>query len=179
MNPSQTRIILPTNATSAANPLADTIPTTIAHDTVVQTNREGEPPEYREIKTTEQILEPILLEKAPLAKMMTKKTTTTTVEEVPTVPTSRITTTIQEIPASTNYVLKQANEFKPIAVISDTTPINSVNNQIVGTTNTGSLTTPGKIVGDLEPVISEQYVTTVAEPVTKKVIKTVTHETNN
>ncbi|CAF1373473.1 unnamed protein product [Rotaria sp. Silwood1] len=177
MNPPQARIILPTNATSATNPLAATTPTAITRDTVVQTNREGEPPEYREIKTTEQILEPILLEKAPSAKMTTK-TTTTTVEEVSTIPTSRITTTVQEIPASTDYVLKRADEFKPLAVISDTTPINSANNQIVGTTSTGSLTTPGKIVGDLEQVVSEHVVTTVAEPVIKKVVKTVTHETN-
>ncbi|CAF1026976.1 unnamed protein product [Rotaria sordida] len=177
MNSPQTRIILPTNATSVSNPLAATTPTAIAHDTVVQTNREGEPPEYREIKTTEQILEPTLLEKVPPTKMTTKTTTTTTVEEVPTVPTSKVTTTVQETPASTDYVLKQADEFKPIAVVSDTTPVNSANNQIVGTTSTGSLTTPGKIVGDLEPIVSEHHVTTVAEPVTKKVIKTVTKET--
>ncbi|CAF3710907.1 unnamed protein product [Rotaria sordida] len=194
MNSPQTRIILPTNATSVSNPLAATTPTAIAHDTVVQTNREGEPPEYREIKTTEQILEPTLLEKVPPTKMTTKTTTTTTVEEVPTVstsketttttvkevptaPTSKVTTTVQETPASTDYVLKQADEFKPIAVVSDTTPVNSANNQIVGTTSTGSLTTPGKIVGDLEPIVSEHHVTTVAEPVTKKAIKTVTKET--
>ncbi|CAF3804691.1 unnamed protein product [Rotaria sordida] len=171
MDPSQAaRIILPTNTTSATNP------TVIVRDTVVQTNREGEPPEYRKIKTTEQILEPTLLGKTSPAKVTTK--TTTTVEEVPTVPTSRITTTVQEIPVTTDYVVKRADEFKPIAVISDTTPINSVNNQIVETTSTSSLTTPGKIVSDSEPVISERYVTTVTEPVTKKIIKTVTYETN-
>ncbi|CAF1438313.1 unnamed protein product, partial [Rotaria sordida] len=171
MDPSQAaRIILPTNTTSATNPTA------IVRDTVVQTNREGEPPEYREIKTTEQILEPTLLGKTSPAKVTTK--TTTTVEEVSTIPTSRITTTVQEIPVTTDYVVKRADEFKPIAVISDTTPINSVNNQIVETTSTSSLTTPGKIVDGSEPVISERYVTTVTEPVTKKIIKTVTYETN-
>ncbi|CAF4312583.1 unnamed protein product, partial [Rotaria sordida] len=168
MDPSQAaRSILPTNTTSATNPTA------IVRDTVVQMNREGEPPEYREIKTTEQILEPTLLGKTSPAKVTTKTTTTTTVEEVSTIPTSRITTTVQEIPVTTDYVVKRADEFKPIAVISDTTPINSVNNQIVETTSTSSLITPGKIVGDSEPVISERYVTTVTEPVTKKIIKTV------
>lgn len=52
MDPPRAHIILPTNATGAANPLANTTPTAVARDTVIQTNREGEPSEYREIKTT-------------------------------------------------------------------------------------------------------------------------------
>jgi hypothetical protein len=158
MDSSHAHVILPTNATSAANPLADTTPTAIALDTVVQTSREGEPLEYREIKTTEKVFEP----KSPLTDMTTKTTTTTTVEEVP---------------SSKEYVVKDADVYNPIAVISDTTPVNSANNQIVGTTASGSLTTPGKIVGDMEPVIAEHHKATVTEPVTKKVVKTETTET--
>jgi hypothetical protein len=154
MNLPHAHIILPTNATSAANPLAQTTPTAIARDTVVQTNREGEPLEYREIKTTEQTSKP--------TDMTTTKKTTTTVEEVPT---------------SNEYVVKQADVFTPLAVISDTTPVNSTNNQIVGKTASGSLTTPGKIVGDMEPIFAEHHMATVAEPVTKKVVKTETIET--
>jgi len=154
MNLPHAHIILPTNATSAANPLAQTTPTAIARDTVVQTNREGEPLEYREIKTTEQISKP--------TDMTTTKKTTTTVEEVPT---------------SNEYVVKQADVFTPLAVISDTTPVNSTNNQIIGKTASGSLTTPGKIVGDMEPIFAEHHMATVAEPVAKKVVKTETIET--
>jgi hypothetical protein len=155
MDPSHAHFILPTNATSAANPLADTTPTAIARDTVIQTNREGEPFEYREIKTTVQDFKP---------KDMTTKTKTTT-------------TTVEEVPTSNEYVVKDADVYKPLAVVSDTTPINSANNQIVGTTASGSLTTPGKIVGDMEPIITEHHKATVAEPVTKKVIKTEITET--
>jgi hypothetical protein len=155
MDAPHAHFILPTNATSAANPLADTTPTAIALDTVIQTNREGEPLEYREIKTTEKV-------SPPTNMTTTKKTTTTTVEEVPT---------------SKEYVVKDVNVFEPVAVISDTIPVNSANNQIVGRTASGSLTTPGKIVGDMEPILSEHYMATVAEPVTKKVVKTETIET--
>jgi len=159
MDPLHAHIILPTNATSAANPLANTTPTAIARDTVVQTNREGEPLEYREIKTTEKVYKPT----SPPIDMTTKtKTTTTTVEEVPT---------------SNDYVVKVADVYQPVAVVSDTTPVNSTNNQIVGITASGSLTTPGKIVGDMEPIIAEHHKATVAEPVTKKVVKTEITET--
>ncbi len=97
-------------------------------------NRLGEPLECREIKTTEYISTP--------TDMATTKTTTTTVEEVP---------------ASNKYVVKQADVFTPLAVISETTP--------------------GKIVGDMEPIFAEHHTATVAEPAAKKVIKTETVET--
>ena len=126
-------------------------PTSVGLDTVVQTNREGDPLEYREIKTTEQVFHP------------TAQATT---------PTTTKTTVVEEVPANTEYVLKKVDKYEPLAVVSDTTPINSVNNQIVGKTATGSLTTPGKIVGDLEPVLVKDQPITVAEPVAKKVIKT-------
>jgi hypothetical protein len=115
-------------------------------------NQLGEPLECREIQTTEYISTP------------TDMATTTT-------------TTVEEVPASNKYVVKQADVFTPLAVISDTTPVNSANNQIVGKTASGSLTTPGKIVGDMEPIFAEHHTATVAEPVTKKVIKTETVET--
>ena len=99
MDPPRAHIVLPTNATSAANPLAATTPTAIARDTVVQTNRVGEPPEYREIKTTETILQPTLLEYAPPPNITTETKTTTTVEEIPTVPVPSTTTTVvKEVP---------------------------------------------------------------------------------
>jgi hypothetical protein len=91
--------------------------------------------------------------------------------------TKTTTTTVEEVPSSTDYVVKDADVYKPIAVVSDSTPVNSANNQIVGTTASGSLTTPGKIVGDMEPIIAEHHKATVAEPVTKKVVKTETTET--
>ncbi len=81
------------------------------------------------------------------------------------------TTTVEEIPASKENVAKEADVFKPLAVVSDTTSVNSTNNQIVGTTASGSLTTPGKIVGDMEPIVAEHHKATVVEPVTTKVIK--------
>lgn len=156
MEPSHAHIILPTNATSAANPLAATTPTAVARDTVIQTNLPGEPLEYQEI-----------ISKGPISesKDMSNTTKTTT------------TTTVEEVPSSKEYVLKEADVFKPLAVISDSTPVNSTNNRIVGTTASGSLTTPGKIVGDLEPIVAEHQTATVAEPVTKKVVKTETVET--
>ncbi|CAF0945741.1 unnamed protein product [Didymodactylos carnosus] len=173
------RVILPTNATSAANPLAKTIPTAISRDTVVEINREGEPPQYREIKQSEQILEPTELGATSIITqkpMTTTKTTSkSTVEEVPTGTTK--TTVVTESAPVPEYVSKNVDEFKPIAVISDTTPVGSDNNRIVGQTATGSFTTPGKIVGDLEPVVAEHQVTTVVEPATKQVTKTVTTET--
>ncbi len=138
-------MVLSTNATSAANSLADMTPTSIGLDRVVQTNREGEPPEYREIKTTQRILTPISLDEDPLE---------TTTE-----------------PAETEYVLKQVDEYEPLAVLSDTTPFGSANNRIVGITSAGSLTTPGKIVGDLEPVLYEDHLVTVAEPRHTKIVK--------
>jgi hypothetical protein len=149
-------MVLPTNATSAANSFADMTPTSTALDRVVQTNREGEPPEYREIKTTEHILKPTFLDEIPPA-------TTTKIVEM--------------VPAETRYVLKQVDEYEPLAVFSDTSPIDSAKNQIVGITSTGSLTTPGKIVGDLEPVLWEDHLVTVAEPVHTKIIKNESTET--
>jgi hypothetical protein len=159
MTSAQAYIIVSTDDTSADNSLADTIPTTITHDRVVQTNKEGEPLEYRAIKTTEKVLEP----KSPPEQMSTKTTTTTT--------------TVEEVPTTNDYVVKEADVYKPIAVVSDSTSVNSANNQIVGTTASGSLTTPGKIVGDMETVVAEHHVAKVAEPVTKKVTKTETTET--
>ena len=91
--------------------------------------------------------------------------------------TTKKTTTIEEVPVSNEYVVKQADVFTPLAVISDTTPVDSTNNQIVGKTASGSLTTPGKIVGDMEPIVAEHHKTTVTEPVTKKIVKTETIET--
>jgi hypothetical protein len=146
-------MVLPTNATSAANSFADMTPTSIALDRVVQTNREGEPLEYREIKTTEHILKPTLLDEIPS------------------------TTTTEIVPVENRYVLKQVDEYEPLAVFSDTSPVDSANNQIVGITSTGSLTTPGKIVGDLEPVLWEDHLVTVAEPVLMKVVKNESTET--
>jgi hypothetical protein len=149
-------MVLPTNATSADNALAGMTPTSMALDRVVQTNREGNPLEYREIKTTEHILKPTLLDEIPPA----------------------ITTKIVEYaPVEPGYVLKQIDEYEPLAVISDTSPVDSANNQIVGITTTGSLTTPGKIVGDLEPVLWEDHLVTVAEPVPTKVVKNESTET--
>ena len=84
---------------------------------------------------------------------------------------------MEEVPVANEYVVKEADVFTPLAVVSDTTPVNSVNNQIVGKTASGSLTTPGKIVGDLEPIVAEHHTATVAEPATKKVTKTETVET--
>ena len=162
MEPSHAHVILPTNATSAANPLAATTPTAVARDTVIQTNHPGEPLEYQEIITKE----PVFHSKSPSTDMSDKTKTTTTT-----------TTTVEEVPSSKEYVLKEADVFKPLAVVSDTTPVNSANNQIVGKTASGSLTTPGKIVGDMEPIVAEHGTATVAEPVTKKVIKTETTET--
>ncbi|CAF0728943.1 unnamed protein product [Adineta steineri] len=160
MDPPHTHLILPTNATSAANPLAATTPTAIAHDTVIQTNREGDPLEYTEIITKENDSKP----KSSSTEMTTKKTTTTT-------------TTTTEEPTSKEYVVKEADVFKPLAVVSDTTPVNSVNNQIVGTTASGSLTTPGKIVGDMETIVAEHEKAAIVEPVSKKVTTTETTET--
>jgi uncharacterized ParB-like nuclease family protein len=91
--------------------------------------------------------------------------------------TTTKTTTVEEVPVSNEYVVKQADVFTPLAVVSDTTSVNSANNQIVGKTASGSLTTPGKIVGDMEPIVAEHHMTTVTEPVTKKVVKTETIET--
>jgi hypothetical protein len=153
MDPSRARIILPTNATSAGNFLANTTPTAIIRDTVIQTNREGEPPEYREIKTTEKILQPTLLEYAPPPDMTTgtktTTTTTTTVEKVPKVfipNTNTTTTVVEEVPVLADYVIASAGAFKPVSVISASTSANSATNQVVETIFT--------------------------EPVTKKVIKT-------
>jgi hypothetical protein len=149
-------MVLPTNATSAANSLADMTPTSIALDRVIQTNREGDPPEYREIQTTEHILKPTLLDE---------------------IPPSTTTEIVEKVPAETRYVLKQVDEYEPLAVFSDTTPIDSANNQIVGITSTGSLTTSGKIVGDLEPVLWEDHLVTVAEPISTKFVKNESTET--
>lgn len=91
--------------------------------------------------------------------------------------TKKTTTTVEEAPTSNEYVVKDADVYKPIAVVSDTTPVNSTSNQIVGTTASGSLTTPGKIVGDLEPIVAEHQKATVVEPVTRKVVTTETTET--
>lgn len=122
MDPSHAHIILPTNATSAANPLAATTPTAVARDTVVQTNLH------------------------PHESQSSTKDITTTKD----------------------YVLKEADVYKPLAVVSDSTPVTNANNQIVGSTASGSLTTPGKIVGDLETVVAEHSKAIVAEPVTDK-----------
>jgi len=144
MDPSPAHIILPTNATSAANPLAVTTPTAIVRDTVIQTNREGEPPEYREIKTTEKVLQPILLENAPPPPAMTTKTTTTTtttVEEVPNVfvPGTKTTTTVVEgVPVPADFVITSASAFKPVSVIIDSTSADRTTNQIIETTVTES-----------------------------------------
>jgi hypothetical protein len=97
---------------------------------------------------------------------MTTKTKTTTT-----------TTTVEEVPTSNEYELVEEDVYKPIAVISDTTPVDSANNQIVGRTASGSLTTPGKIVGDMEPIFAEHHMAMVAEPVTKRVVKTEVTET--
>jgi hypothetical protein len=106
MNPTRAHVILLTNATSAANPLASTTPTAIARDTVVQVNREGELPEYREIKTTETVLQPTLLEHAP-----------------PPSPTKVTTTTIEEVPVSADYVVTSAGAFKPVTVVTESVPV--------------------------------------------------------
>jgi len=150
MNSSHAHMILPTNATSAANSLASMTPTAVALDTVIQTNREGEPPEYREIKTTETILQPTLLEidSSPDTTTTTTKTVTT-VEEIPNfyVPRTKTTTTVvEEVPVPGEYVITSAGSFKPVSVIWDSTSANNVNTKVVETT--------------------------VTEPVTKKVIKT-------
>jgi len=155
METTHARMVLPTNATSAANSFADMTPTSVALDRVIQTNREGEPPEYREIKTTEQVLRPTLLDEDP--------------------PATRII--VEKVPVENRYVLKQVDEYEPLAVLSDTTPIDSANNQIVGITSTGSLTTPGKIVGDLEPVLWEDHLVTVAEPSPSKAVTSESTET--
>lgn len=147
MEPSHAHVILPTNATSAVNPLATTTPTAVARDTVIQTNLPGEPLEYQEIITKGPIVD---------TKSASRDMSNTTA------------TTVEEVPSSTEYVLKEADVYKPLAVISDTTAVNNTNNRIVGTTASGSLTTPGKIVGDLEPIVAEHQRATVAEPVTKK-----------
>ena len=147
MNSPHGRVVLATNATSASNALGDMTPTSVARDTVVQTNREGDPLEYREIKTTEKVFRP-------------------------TEPTTTKTTVIEEVPVETEYVLKKVDKYEPLAVVSDTTPINSANNRIVGVTAAGNLTTPGKIVGDLEPVLVADQPITVVEPVAKTVTKT-------
>ncbi|UJR37777.1 hypothetical protein I4U23_030469 [Adineta vaga] len=144
MDPPHAHIILSTNATSAANPLAVTTPTAVALDTVFQTNREGEPLEYTEI---------ISKEKEHESKSSTTDMTSTT--------------KFEEDPKSKEYVLEEVDVYKPLAVVSDTTPVTSKNNQIVGTTASGSLTTPGKIVGDMETIVAEHEKAVVAEPVTK------------
>jgi hypothetical protein len=95
---------------------------------------------------------------------MTTKTTTTT-------------TTVEEVPTSNEYELVEEDVYEPIAVLSNKTPVDSANNQIIGRTASGSLTTPGKIVGDMEPILAEHYMAMVAEPVTKKFVKTETTET--
>jgi hypothetical protein len=126
MDPTRAHIILPTNATSAANPLAATTPTAVALDTVIQTNREGEPLEYREIITTEKVLHPTLLENAPPPHKTTTTTTTTTVEEVPMVSVPGVATTttvVKEVPTSTDYVVKQAAAFKPVVTESHVTTV--------------------------------------------------------
>jgi hypothetical protein len=133
MDAHRAHMILPTNATSAANPLASTTPTAIARDTVIQTNREGEPPEYREIKTTETIIQPTLLEAGPPLNIPTHtiKTTTTTVEEVPivsvpTTTTTTKTTVVEDVPTSADYVIRSAGSFKPVLVTTDVTPTQTV-----------------------------------------------------
>jgi hypothetical protein len=158
MDKHHTRMVLATNATSAANCLADMTPTSIVRDTVVQTNREGELPEYREIKTTEQILHPTLLDASPS-------------------PSETTTRLVEEVPGETEYVLKQVDEYEPLAVLSDTTPFGNPNNDIVGITSAGSLTTPGKIVGDMERVLSKHHLVTVAEPAKRYVTSESTETT--
>jgi len=109
MNPSRAHVILPTNATSIANPLASTTPTAIVRDTVIQTNREGELPEYREIKTTETVLQPTLLEYAPPPNV---GTTTTTV--------------VEEVPVHADYVIASSGAFKPVTFVSNSIPVNNI-----------------------------------------------------
>jgi hypothetical protein len=127
MNPTRAHIILPTNATSAANPLASTTPTAISRDRVVQINREGELPKYREIKTTETVLQPTLLEYTPPTNVAT--VTTTTVEEVPKV--------VKVVPVPADYVIASAGAFKPVTVGSESIP---VINRTVETTVTEPVT---------------------------------------
>jgi hypothetical protein len=149
MNSSHAHMILPTNATSAANSLASMTPTAVALDTVIQTNREGEPPEYREIKTTETILHPTLLEIDSSPDTTTTTKTVTTVEEIPNfyVPGTKTTTTVvEEVPVPGDYVITSAGSFKPVSVIWDSTSANNATTKVVETT--------------------------VTKPVTKKVIKT-------
>ncbi|CAF0971433.1 unnamed protein product [Adineta ricciae] len=153
MDSSHTHVILPTNATSAVNPLAATTPAAVARNTVVQTNCEGEPLEYTEIISKGQEYE---------SQSSTKDMTTTKADE--------------DLKAKA-YTLKEADVYKPLAVVSDSTPVTNANNQIVGSTASGSLTTPGKIVGDLETIIAEHSKAIIAEPVTDKVTKSETNET--
>ena len=153
MDTSHAHVILPTNATSAVNPLAATTPTAVARNTVVQTNCEGEPLEYTEI---------ISKRKEHESQSSTKDMTTTKADE--------------DLKPK-EYTLKEADVYKPLAVVSDSTPVTDANNQIVGSTASGSLTTPGKIVGDLETVVAEHSKAIVAEPVIDKVTKAETNET--
>ncbi len=150
MDPRHAHMILPTNATSAANPLAGMTPTAVGLDTVIQTNREGEPPEYREIKTTETILHPTLFEDDPSPDTTTTTTkTTTTVEEIPyfSVPGTKTTTTVfDEVPVPADYVVTSARSFKPVSGTWDSTSAHHVTTKVVETT--------------------------VTEPVKRKVIKT-------
>lgn len=135
MDSSHTHKILPTNATSAANPLASTTPTAIARDTVIQTNREGEPPEYREVITTEKVLQPTTLEHVPPSpppSTTTTTTKTTTIEEIPSVKTT--TTVVEEVPTSAEYVIKPAGAF-------NTVPVNPPTETIVTEPTTKKITT--------------------------------------
>jgi hypothetical protein len=126
MESSRAHIILPTNA---ANSLAGTTPTAIVRDTVIQTNREGEPPEYREIITTEKILQPTLLESVSPPNISTGSKTITT------------TTVVEEVPVPADYVITTAGAFKPVTVVFDSTLANSATNRIVKTTVTEPVTT--------------------------------------